>query len=353
MSTRTVSGLRASLRDIFPAALVFTSALAACVFLFNSAPPLARAQQIAQPQPAASQETFAAPEDAVHALAAAVEANDQSALGGIFGSEYSQLLSGDRVQDRANLTKFAEALQQASDLQKDSDGKYTLLVGADKWPMPIPIVSRDRRWLFDTQAGLEEILDRRIGEDELAAMTTCRAYVLAQWEYFTSGDHDNDGVAEYARKFMSSPGQHDGLYWETSEGEPSSPLGSLVAEARAEGYGPRQRARRDSSGSRRGNPENSAGPRHAFHGYFFKILTAQGPHAPGGKYNYIINGNMIGGFALLAYPEKWGNSGVMSFIVNQQGRVYQKNLGRDTVKLAGSITIYDPDASWGIVDTIE
>jgi hypothetical protein len=333
--------------------LVFAGALAGCVFLFTSAQPPASAQQTAQPASAASQETFATPEDAVHALAAAVEAKDQAALGGVFGPEYSQLLSGDRVQDGTNLTKFAEALQQGSDLQKDSDGKYTLLVGADKWPMPIPVVQRDGRWLFDTKAGLEEILNRRIGEDELAAITTCRAYVLAQWEYFTSGDHDDDGVSEYARKFMSSPGEHDGLYWQTAEGEPLSPLGSLIAEARAEGYGTRQGTRRVSSASHRANSDDSQIPRHAFHGYFFKILTAQGPHAPGGKYNYVVNGNMIAGFALVAFPDKWGNSGVMTFIVNQQGRVYQKNLGPDTLQLASSIAAYDPDPSWQRVDASE
>jgi hypothetical protein len=339
-----------TLRDVWLATLLFAGALAGCLLLFAQAQPAARAQETAQHQSAASQETFATPEDAVSALAAAVEAKDRAALGGIFGPDYSQLLSGDRVQDQANLAKFAETLQQGSQLQKVSDDKDTLLVGSDPWPMPIPIVQRDGRWLFDTKAGLDEILNRRIGEDELSAIATCRAYVLAQWEYFTTGDHDNDGVAEYARKFMSSPGQRDGLYWQTAEGEPPSPLGSLIAQARTEGYGPRQGA---PATSRPAKPQASQTPRHPFHGYFFKILTAQGRHAPGGKYNYIINGNMIAGFALVAYPDRWGNSGVMTFIVNQQGRVYQKNLGPNTSQIASSITEYDPDPSWQIVNTAE
>lgn len=358
MSTPASAMRPKSLLDASLVALLFTAALAACLLLFVPAQPPVNAQPLAnarQPRQsaAASQQAFATPEDAVHALAAAVEAKDRAALGGLFGPDYSQLLSGDRVEDRADLSRFAQSLQQGSRLQKVSADKYTLLVGSSRWPMPIPIVQRDGHWLFDTQAGLNEILDRRIGEDELSAIATCRAYVLAQWEYFTSGDHDNDGVAEYAQHFMSSPGRQDGLYWETAEGEPPSPLGSLVAEARAEGYGPRGHTRKASAAKQSAAGSSSQTPRHPFHGYFFKILTAQGPHAPGGKYNYIINGNMIAGFALVAYPNKWGNSGVMTFIVNQQGRVYQKNLGPNTLQLAGAITAYDPDPSWQIVNATE
>ncbi len=353
MSTRIFVTRARTIRDGCLVALLFAGALAGCLRLFAQAQPLAHAQKPAESQSAASQQTFSTPEDAVHALAAAVEAKDRAALGGVFGADYSQLLSGDRVEDRTNLAKFAEAVQQASQLQKDSDDKYTLLVGADKWPMPIPIVQRDGRWLYDTKVGLEEILNRRVGEDELSAIATCRAYVLAQWEYFTSGDHDNDGVAEYAQKFMSSPGEHNGLYWETAEGEPPSPLGSLVAEAREEGYGPRSRTGKASAKTRPARAQSSQNPRHPFHGYFFKILTSQGLHAPGGKYSYIVNGNMIAGYALVAYPNKWGNSGVMTFIVNQQGRVYQKNLGPNTLQIASAITAYDPDPSWQLVNTAE
>jgi hypothetical protein len=285
----------------------------------------------------------------MQALVGAVKAKDGAALEKLFGSGYGQLLSGDPVEDEKDLGDFAAAVQESGQLRKNDEGNYTLLVGKDNWPMPIPIVQRDGRWLFDTQAGLEEIYNRRIGENELSAITTCRAYVVAQWEYFTEGDHDNDGVAEYAQKFMSSAGQHNGLYWETAEGETPSPLGSLVAEARAEGYGPRARTQPASAASS-GQPQPSQNPRRPYHGYYFKILVRQGPHAPGGKYDYIINGNMIAGYALVAYPAKWGNSGVMTFIVNQQGRVYQKNLGPDTLKTASAITEYDPDPTWKLVD---
>lgn len=302
-----------------------------------------------QAQPAtAAQQTFSTPEQAMQALIGAVQAKDRTALAKLFGPDYDQLLSGDRVEDERDLNNFAAAIEQSNQLQKDADNKYTLLVGKDNWPMPIPIVQRDGQWLFDTKAGLDEILNRRIGENELSAITTCRAYVVAQWEYFTTGAHDNDGVAKYAQKFMSSPGQRDGLYWETSEGEEPSPLGSLVAEVRAEGYGPRPRTQK--APATPSQPQGAQPPRRPYHGYYFKILTRQGPHAPGGRYNYIINGNMIAGYALVAYPDKWSNSGVMTFIVNQQGRVYQKNLGRDTLKIASAITEYDPDPSWTLVD---
>jgi Protein of unknown function (DUF2950) len=299
---------------------------------------------------AAVQETFSTPEQALQALTGAVEAKDRATLAKLFGSDYQQLLSGDRVEDERALSNFAAAIQQSSRLQKDSEEKYTILVGKDNWPMPIPIAQRSGQWLFDTKAGLTEILNRRIGENELSAITTCRAYVLAQWEYFTEGDHDNDGVAEYAQKFVSSPGQQDGLYWETAKGETPSPLGALVAEARAEGYGTRTGAPRPSANRAKTAGTATQNPRRPYEGYYFKILTRQGPHAPGGRYNYIINGDMIAGYALVAYPAKWGNSGVMTFIVNQQGRVYQKNLGPDTQAIAGAMTEYNPDQSWRLVD---
>jgi hypothetical protein len=282
------------------------------------------------------------------ALIDAVQAKDRTALAKLFGPDYDRLLSGDPVEDDNDLNNFSAAIGQSSQLHKDANDKYTLLVGKDNWPMPIPIVQRDGQWLFDAKAGLDEIFNRRIGENELSAITTCRAYVVAQWEYFTTGDHDNDGVAEYARKFISSPGRHDGLYWETAEGQPPSPFGSLIAEARSEGYGPRPRTQQPSAPP--SQPQGAQTPRRPYHGYYFKILIGQGPHAPGGKYGYIINGNMIAGYALIAYPDKWGNSGVMTFIVNQQGRVYEKNLGSDTLKAASAITEYDPDPTWKLVN---
>lgn len=298
------------------------------------------------------QTTYSSPGEAMQALVAAVKDKDRSALAAIFGPDHEQLLSGDEVEDANDLNDFAEAVNESVQLQKVNDSKYTVVVGKESYPLPIPIVQKDGKWLFDTKAGLDEILNRRIGENELSAINTCRAYAIAQWEYFTEGDWDNDGVAEYAQKFISSPGQHNGLYWETAEGEKPSPLGNLVAAAQAEGYGPgpRRSSARERSANDASQEGRPAHPRAPYHGYYFKILKSQGPHAPGGQYSYIINGNMIAGYALIAYPDKWGNSGVMTFIVNQQGRVYQKDLGPDTVKLAAAITAYDPDASWKLVE---
>jgi DUF2950 family protein len=309
---------------------------------------------------ATKQETFVTPEEAMAALVKAVTTKDHAAFPKIFGAEYDQLLSGDPVEDENDLTQFGAAIQENSKLEKKSDAEYTFVVGKDNWPTPIPIVKRENAWIFDTKAGLEEILNRRIGENELSAIATCRTYALAQWEYFTTGDHDNDGVAEYAQRLVSSAGQRNGLYWETAEGEKTSPLGKFIADARAEGYGPKARAERDKAGAASAEKGSQAAgstaekgthqPRHPFHGYYLRILTRQGPHAPGGKYDYIINGNMIGGYALVVFPAKWGNSGVMTFIVNQQGRVYEKNLGPDSEKIARSMAEYDPDASWKLVE---
>jgi hypothetical protein len=297
----------------------------------------------------AGQETFSSADDALQALVSAAKAKDRNELGKIFGSDYAKLLSGDQVEDDKDLSDFSEAVQESATLQKASDAKYTVVVGKDSWPTPIPIVQKDGKWIFDTKAGLDEVLNRRIGENELSAIETCRAYAVAQWEYYTEGDWDHDGVAEYAEHLVSSPGKHDGLYWETAEGEKPSPLGQLVAAARAEGYGPKgQEAEGKGGGS-----ETGGGPtlEHApYHGYYFKILTRQGAHAPGGKYNYVINRNMIAGYALVAYPAKWGSSGVMTLIVNQQGRVYEKNLGANTEKLASAMTEYDPDPTWKRVE---
>lgn len=333
------------------ASMLLLLTLLACV-LFGSPLLQAQSQSAANRSTTTTlvQETFPTPEDASRAVVAAATAKDHEALAKIFGPDNDQLQSGDKVADENDLNEFANGLQESAQLRKDQDDKYTLLLGKDNWPMPIPIVKRGNEWLFDTKAGLEEILNRRIGDNELSAIATCRAYVVAQWEYFTEGDHDNDSVAEYAQRLFSSPGQRDGLYWPTAEDEKPSPFGEFVAEARAEGYGPKARTniRSTKLESPSGQPEEKSAqrPRHPFYGYFLRILTQQGPSAPGGKYSYIINGNMIAGFALVAYPAKWGNSGIMTFIVNQQGRVYEKNLGPDTDKLASAMTEYDPDPSW-------
>ena len=298
-----------------------------------------------------TQSTFSSPDDALQALVSAAKEKDRAALGKVFGPDYDKLLTGDEVEDDKDLDAFASAASESAQLQKVNDSKFVVTVGQDNWPTPIPIVQKDGKWLFDTKAGLEEALNRKIGENELSAVATCRAYAVAQWEYYTEGDWDRDGVAEYAQRLYSTPGKHDGLYWETSEDDKPSPLGKLVAAARAEGYGPK--AETPDAAGKGGAQEKEAVPeeRAPYHGYYFKILTRQGSAAPGGRYGYVINGNMIAGYAVVAYPDKWGSSGVMTFIINQQGRVYEKNLGPNTAKIAAAMTEYNPDPSWKLVKT--
>jgi hypothetical protein len=214
-----------------------------------------------------------------------------------------------------------------------SDSLVVLELGEDLWPFPVPLVKKNEGWFFDTDAGKDELLTRRVGKNELSTLATVRAYVDAQREY-ASIDHDGDEVLEYAQRLVSSPGKQDGLYWPpVFEGE-LSPLGPMVAYAQAEGYSPELRDEEN---------EVQRGP---FHGYYFKILNRQGKHAAGGKYNYVINGHMIGGFALVAWPVEYGDSGVMTFIVNQQGLVHQKDLGSATGRIARKMKAYDPDSSW-------
>ncbi|HLY17222.1 MAG TPA: DUF2950 domain-containing protein [Bryobacteraceae bacterium] len=292
---------------------------------------------LAQMPARADQARFRTPEDAVQALKDAAGAKDQAALATIFGPDRAKLLTGDAVEDNNALERFSQRMAESFKLEKVNAAKVTLLVGAENWPTPIPIVKEQNQWRFDTAAGLEEILNRHIGDNELSAIMTCRAYVLAQWEYYTQATGTaQDGLAVYAQKFISSAGKRDGLYWDTpADGKPS-PLGRLVAQARAEGYAA-------------GQPRPKGSPQRPYHGYYFKILTRQGPHAPGGKFSYVINGNMIAGYALLAYPDKWGGSGIMTFIVNQQGRVYERNFGAKTTQIAAGITEYDPDSGWTLV----
>jgi hypothetical protein len=292
---------------------------------------------------------FASPKDALQALVSAAQTKDRTELAKIFGSEYDKLLSGDQVEDDKDLNDFAAAVEESAKLKKDSEAKYAVIVGKDNWPTPIPIVLKDSKWEFDAAAGLDEVINRRIGENELAAIQTCRAYAVAQWEYFTESDWDHDGVAEYAQRLISTPGKHDGLFWDTADDEKPSPLGPMIAAARTEGYGPKAETP-DAAGKGGAEKEPGSDDRAPYYGYYVKLLTRQGPHAPGGKYSYLINGNMIAGYALVAYPEKWGNTGVMTFIINQQGRVYQKNLGAHTTKLAAAMTEYDPDPSWKLVE---
>jgi hypothetical protein len=322
--------------------LAATMVLAVGLF---AAAPAAQAQSAVS---ASAQATYASPDEALQSLVAAAKDKDRAALAKLFGPDYDQLLSGDDVEDNKDLAEFAGAVQESAQLQKVNDNKYTITVGKDNWPTPVPLVQKDGKWLFDTKAGLEEVINRRVGENELSAISTCRAYAVAQWEYYTEGDWDHDSVAEYAQKLISTPGKHDGLFWESAEGENPSPLGKLIAAAYAEGYVSKQETPA-APGKGGSDKEQAPFDRAPYHGYYFKILALQGPHAPGGKYGYIINGNMIAGYALVAYPDKWGNSGVMTFIINQQGRVYDKNLGPNTAKLASAMTEYDPDPTWKLV----
>jgi hypothetical protein len=291
-------------------------------------------------QPAIDQRLFATPEDAVKALQNATQTKDALALRQIFGPDLQQLLTGDKVLDADHAQWFATAMAQSCNEVKESEDKITLEVGTNDWPMAIPLVRTDGQWHFDTAAGKEEIINRHIGKDELCAIGVCRVYVTAQQQY-ASANTNVDGTVIYAQKFKSSPGKRDGLYWPVAENEPASPFGALVAEAQSEGY----------------VHHKSTAP-HPFHGYYFRILTRQGEAAPGGKMDYLIHGNLTGGFALVAYPEHWDQSGIMTFIVNQDGKVFQRNLGEETARIAGKMKAYNPDADWmpvsdqGVLDAV-
>lgn len=281
---------------------------------------------------AADELTFNSPEDALSALKTAAQSHDTNSFHTIFGPEGCALMSADAVQATAEYNRFVERLTNKVELVTNTDSIITLNLGRDGWPFPIPLVSKDGQWFFDTEAGKAEILNRRIGMDELGAIAVCNAYVQAQEEY-ASVDRMGDGVRAYAQYLHSTPGTQDGLFWPTNEpGTDLSPLGPLIAQARMEGY--RKSATMMS--------EQLA----PYHGYYFKILTRQSKHAAGGKFDYLINGRMIAGFALVAWPAEWKNTGVMTFIVNQEGQVYQKDLGPKTVKLASEMTVFDPDDTW-------
>jgi hypothetical protein len=267
---------------------------------------------------------FASPDEAVQALRTAAESKDQGALREIFGPQFKELLTGDKVQDAQNAQKFANVMAEGCSPVTEGD-KVTLEIGTNHWPLPIPLVKVNDQWQFDTAAGKEEIINRHIGKDELSAIGVCRTYVKAQQQFASANQNT------YAEKFKSSTGKKDGLYWHAADGEPESPFGPLVAEAHAEGYTSHLRP-------------------HPFHGYYFHILTRQGEAAPGGKMNYVSDGKLTGGFALIAYPEKWDQSGVMTFIVNQDGKIYQRNLGEDTLHLARDIKEYNPDSQWTLVE---
>jgi Protein of unknown function (DUF2950) len=303
----------------------FCSVAVATLLIVLSAPLQGYAAQ-------AREKVFASPEEAVKAFVDAVKAENMGELSAILGPAGKEVLSsGDAIADRAGRERFLKAYETKYALIQDGDAKVVLQIGTEQWPFPIPIVKRGEKWSFDTRKGKEELINRRIGRNELNTIQTCLAYVDAQREY-AGKDRDGDGLFEYAQKFVSTPGKKDGLYWEAKAGEEESPLGDFAARATREGY-------------RKTN--NKPVP---YHGYYFRILKAQGRNAPGGAYDYIIKGKMIGGFALVAYPAQYGSSGVMTFIVNHDGVVYQKNLGKNTEKAAQAMKLFNPDSTWKKVE---
>ena len=280
-------------------------------------------------EPAAvAQKTFASTEEAVKAAVAAARSNNEKELLAIFGAQAKEVLfSGDAVADKQRRGQFLAAYDEKNRLVTEGENTI-LIVGKQDWPFPIPLVKKGQSWVFDTQKGKEEILNRRIGENELFTIEVMLAIVDAQRE-FAIKDRDRDGLLEYAQKFASDPGKKNGLYWEAKQGEPQSPLGPIMTRARIEGY--------------QGKPSTTPSP---YHGYYYRILTRQGKEAAGGAYSYLWRGKMIGGFAVVAYPAQYGNSGIMTFIVNHEGKVFQKNLGKNTSSIAAAMTEYNPDSTW-------
>ena len=280
------------------------------------------------------QALFPSPDAAVQALVAAARADDLKTMQAILGPGSEELISsGDSVADNLSREKFVAAYKEKHSLEARAAGTMILHIGTDDWTMPIPIVKQGKSWVLDIGQGKEEILNRRIGRNELHVIDVIDAYVAAQHEY-ASKDCRGGGKVEFAQRFISSPGSHDGLYWEAGEGEEQSPLGPLLARAAQEGYA----------------AEGNLSP---FYGYYFKILKEQGEHAEGGRYQYVVNDKMILGFALLAYPAEYGNSGVMTFMVNQEGIIFEKDLGENTRSLAEAITVFNPDESWEKVKDLE
>lgn len=275
---------------------------------------------------------FASPDESGNALVEAAGSGDQNAVLAIFGPESKEyLFSGDPVQDKAVAERFASAYRTMHRWRKMKDGSEVLLVGADNFAFPIPLKKNaDGKWYFDAAAGRDEILARRIGRNELAAIRICRAVADAQSEYF-SRTRDGGRTGQYALKFISDPGKQNGLYWQPREGQPRSPLGPLVAFATAEGYTVQPDAHQP------------------YFGYYYRMLQRQGSHAPGGAKDYVVNGKMAGGFALVAYPAEYGKSGIMTFLINQDGVPFQKDLGKNTAEMAGAMDAFDPDSSWSRV----
>jgi hypothetical protein len=298
-------------------------------FLARAAAVAAAVLVVAMASAASAQQSFKTVEEAADALVSAARAGDRRGLLTVLGRNGAEIVSsGDAVADAATRQQFVAAYDAKHELAMEGADKAVLIIGRDDWPFPIPLVRRDGAWQFDTAAGREEILYRRIGRNELSTIQTCLAYVDAQNEYAEKGIAGN-GV--HAQRIVSRPGRKDGLYWPAQTGADESPLGELAAAAAAEGYRAGQQPM-------------------PYHGYYYRILTRQGANAPGGALDYIVGGKMIGGFALVAYPAEYGNSGVMTFLVNHQGVVYQKDLGPNTARIAARMTTFNPDTTWQRVD---
>ena len=300
--------------------LVALVSIAVCLGSFD----LARAQQ-------SEQKTFSSCEEACAALLNAVQQEGEAALIEILGPTGKEIISGgDEIEDRNSRRKFVEKYREMHRLVREPDGTITLYVGAENWPLPIQLMQKANRWYFDPVASKAEILFRRIGRNELETIEVCHELVSAQNEYYA--ESQDGGVKQFAPKFFSDDGQHNGLYWKISNREPQSPVGQLVALANTGDYA-----------------KETTKPR-PFYGYYYRILNRQGRHAPGGTKNYVVDGRMTGGFAFVAYPAEYRSSGVMTFIVSRDGIVYQKDLGRQTTIRAKTLTQYDPDATWKRVD---
>lgn len=281
---------------------------------------------------ASKQKSFATPEDAVKAFIAALKADNDKEIMAIFGEGSKDLMySGDPVSDKERRKKGIEAFDKKNSLVKEGE-KMVLVIGENDWPFPIPLVKQGGSWIFDTKAGRVEILHRRIGENELSTIKTMHEIVDAEQEY-AMVPRDGDNMVKYAGIFLSDPGKKNGLYWQTKEGEEPSPLGELIAKAKAGGY-------------KKGSSEKPK----PYNGYYYLMLNKQGKNASGGAFDYVVKGKQIAGFAVVAYPAKYGNSGVMSFLVNQDGAVYQKDLGRNTEKTAKAMKTFDPDKTWKKVE---
>jgi hypothetical protein len=277
----------------------------------------------------AGQQIFVSAAEAAHALIAALQSDDQQLLLKVLGASAKDIISsGDATEDKSARERFVQKYGQMHRLVTEPDGTTTLYIGAENWPTPIPLRHKVNAWYFDTTSGRQEILYRRVGENELTVIQVCTELVDAQKEYYAQ-PRDGGSDRQYAQKILSDPGEHNGLYWKTVSGEADSPLGPLMASAEREGYA-----------------EDAERKPQPFHGYYFRVLKAQGPNAPGGVRSYIVDGKMTSGFAFLVYPAEYRSSGVMTFLVNQDGIVYEKDLGRRTAEIAKSLTRYDRDSTW-------